>query len=374
MPQSLAETYFHIVFSRSDRVAFLRDRAFQSELHAYLGGTCRNLKSPSLIVGGVEDHVHILCRFGRTITTADLLKGLKKESSNANELGSAWGRVPTGLLRPFGRYRARHESSLRPLRTVQARPPESVGVGLHRLAAFQGWRSGEMGVEEITAFLNHLAEDLTVAASTGSPAAQNQALNSLVFLYKHVLKREVGKLKGLVRVKTPPKLGKGRKDRWTILPAMVVDDLKAHLETVHELHKKDLAAGNGRVYLPHALERKYPNADTDWGWQYVLPSAKLSVDPRSGVKRRHHLDPSVLRKAVRGAVRQAEIVKPAGCHTLRHSFATRRGLPALHLLEDGYDIRTVQKLLGHKDVKTTEIYTHVLNLGAGAVRSPADLL
>jgi integron integrase len=168
--------------------------------------------------------------------------------------------------------------------------------------------------------------------------------------------------------------GKGAKDRLTILPAMVIDDLKAHLETVRELHQEDLAAGNGRVYLPHALARKYSSADTEWGWQYVLPSAKLSTDPRSGETRRHHLGPSVLQRAVKYAVRRAGIVKPAGCHTMRHSFATRRGLPALHLLEDGYDIRTVQKLLGHKDVKTTEIYTHVLNLGAGAVRSPADRL
>jgi integron integrase len=276
----------------------------------------------------------------------------------------------------------------------------------------------EMGAPEITAFLNHLADDLAVAAST-----QNQALNALVFLYKHVLDYEVGKLDGLVRAKRPPKLpvvltrkevravrtqltgfyllfmtllygtgmrlqeclrlriqdidferrqitvrnAKGGRDRWTMLPSSVIDPLKAHLETVLELHNKDLAAGFGRVYLPHALARKYPGADREWGWQYVFPASKLSVDPRSGVTRRHHLDPRVMQKAIKGAVRRTGIVKNATCHTLRHSFAT-------HLLEDGYDIRTVQKLLGHKDVKTTEIYTHVLNRGAGAVRSPADRL
>jgi integron integrase len=159
--------------------------------------------------------------------------------------------------------------------------------------------------------------------------------------------------------------GKGDKDRVTILPDSVQASLKKHLQRVRALHHKDLALGYGAVYLPDALERKYPNANREWLWQYVFPSPKLSVDPRSGQVRRHHLDESGLRKAIRKSAQQAGLTKPIGPHTFRHSFAT-------HLLEDGYDIRTVQELLGHADVATTMIYTHVLNRGGLAVRSPAD--
>lgn len=161
--------------------------------------------------------------------------------------------------------------------------------------------------------------------------------------------------------------GKGDKDRVTMLPTSIKGPLVAHLERVRHLHIQDVERGYGKVYLPHALARKYPNAGKEWGWQWVFPASQLSVDPRSGERRRHHLHESVLQKAVRAAAKQTGIVKPVGCHTLRHSFAT-------HLLEDGYDIRTIQELLGHKDVSTTMIYTHVLNRGGRGVASPSDRL
>jgi integron integrase len=161
--------------------------------------------------------------------------------------------------------------------------------------------------------------------------------------------------------------GKGDKERTTMLPIAVKAPLAAHLVEVRTLHRQDLARGFGSVYLPHALRRKYPNASTEWGWQWVFPAAHISCDPRSGVYRRHHLHESVRQRAVRTAARQTGVIKPVGCHTLRHSFAT-------HLLEDDYDIRTIQELLGHKDVSTTMIYTHVLNRGGKGVTSPSDRL
>jgi integron integrase len=273
----------------------------------------------------------------------------------------------------------------------------------------------DMGTAEVEAFLTHLAVDLTVAAST-----QNQALSAVLFLYREVLKKDLGPVDS-IRAKKPKRLptvlsreearkvigcmsgtyqlmakllygsglrlmecvrlrvqdvdfaqhqivvrdGKGEQDRITMLPDSLIAPLQEHLQRVKQLHKQDLAQGQGAVYLPYALDRKYPNASHEWGWQYVFPSDRLSQDPRTGKTRRHHMDESNLQKAVREAARLAAIAKRVSCHTFRHSFAT-------HVLESGYDIRTVQELLGNKDVKTTMIYTHVLNRGGLAVRSPLD--
>ena len=217
----------------------------------------------------------------------------------------------------------------------------------------------EMGAAEIEAFLTYLAVDQNVAAST-----QNQALSALIFLYRQVLKQDMAGSIDSVRAKRPKRLPTVLTKEETL--RVIGFLLREHLQHIRHIHEDDLAKGYGSVYLPFALERKYPNADREWLWQYVFPATRLSTDPRTGITRRHHINESSLQKAVRRAAKRAGIDKRVTPHTFRHSFAT-------HLLEDGYDIRTVQELLGHKDVKTTMIYTHVLNRGDLAVRKPAGL-
>jgi integron integrase len=274
----------------------------------------------------------------------------------------------------------------------------------------------DMSAPEVERFLTHLAVDRQVSAST-----QNQALAAVLFMYRDVLEIELPWLENIVRARMPQRVpvvlprrdvqallaeldgqfhlvtqllygsglrlmevlrlrvkdidfeysqlvvrdGKGQKDRVTILPDSVLAPLRAHLQGVQTQHRQALARGYGGVELPFALAEKYPHCQTDWGWQYVFPAARPTSDPRTGARRRHHLHETSVQRAIRLAARRVGILKPVGPHTMRHCFAT-------HLLERGYDIRTVQQLMGHADVRTTQIYTHVMKKGAGAVKSPLD--
>lgn len=301
------------------------------------------------------------------------------------------------------------------VRHYSVRTEECYVEWVRRFILFHGKRHPvEMGASEVGEFLSYLALHRNVSAST-----QNQALNALVFLYRHVLKQPLGDIDDLIRAKRPRRLpvvltrgevrallreldgaywlaacllygaglrlreclrlrmkdldfgtgtivvreGKGGKDRVVMLPAELAVPLRRHLSQVRNIHEKDLRDGYGQVYVPLAVARRYPDACTSWAWQYVFPANRRRRDPRSGAIQRDHLDDSGMQKAVKLAVRRAGIQKPASCHSLRHSFAT-------HMLEDGVDIRTVQELLGHSDVRTTQIYTHVLNRESTNVVSP----
>ena len=305
------------------------------------------------------------------------------------------------------------------LRHYSIRTEEAYTHWIKRFIFFHNKRHPrDMGAAEVRSFLDHLANEGHVASAT-----QHQAASALLFLYTQVLELKLDGIDAALRPKMPSRLptvltrdevsrilavlegthqliarllygtgmrlleglrvrvkdvdfnrnqimvreGKGFKDRVTMLPASLKGELAGHLERVKFLHEEDLKAGLGAVYLPYALAEKYPNANRQWGWQWIFPGKTISTDPRTGARRRHHVHENAVQRAIKEAVRRSGLNKPASCHTLRHSFAT-------HLLEAGYDIRTVQELLGHKDVATTQLYTHVMQQPGIGVRSPLDLV
>jgi integron integrase len=319
--------------------------------------------------------------------------------------------------RPHGRKLLEQVSDAIRIKHYSPRTEKTYIEWIRRYILFHNKRHPkDMGPDEIQAFITHLATQRNVSAST-----QNQALSAIMFLYRHVLQKEIALPSDTIRAeksKTIPTVlthqeamtvigkmigvpqlmakilygsglrlmeclrlrvkdidfgnhqilvrdGKGEDDRLTILPDALIPLLHTHLKIVQAIHEKDLRDGFGEVYLPYALDKKYPNAAKEWIWQYLFPASARSIDPVSKRTMRHHVDPSLLQKAIRQAASLAQIDKPVSPHTFRHSFATQ-------LLQNGYDIRTVQELLGHKDVKTTMIYTHVLQRGGLAVRSPLD--
>ncbi len=352
------------------------------------------------------------------VTVRSCPPGQIGRNNKTNKLSECTSRRPITLYKRAGQIASRLKRELQS-RHYSTSTIKNYCLWVKRFILFHGTdRLHGMTEPEINEYLSHLAVKGKVTAST-----QNQALSALLFLFRHVFNRDIGDLGDVVRARKPRRLpvvlsrgevksvlqnlqglhrfmvgmlygtgmrlmeclrlrvqdidfaynqivirdGKGFKDRLTVFPRRLQVPMKRHMKRVKTIHRRDLAKGFGQVELPYALAKKYPEAPYDWKWQFVFPQGKRWINTRTGEQGRHHLDESILQKAVKTAVRRTGIIKRASCHTFRHSFAT-------HLLESGYDIRTVQELLGHRSIKTTMIYTHVLNRGGKGIRSPVDIL